>query len=100
MKQLIVKCTLMVVLALGFSYASHAQRIYVTVQPQAKVVARPVAPRPNYIWVDGEWVRHGRNYAYREGYWVAPRAGRVWIPGHWVRERRGWYWAPGYWRRA
>jgi hypothetical protein len=99
MKQLIVKCALIVMLAFGFSQAAVAQHVYVRVQPRASITVRPAAPRPNYIWVDGEWVRSGRGYVYRQGYWVAPRASRVWIPGHWIRARRGWFWAPGYWRR-
>lgn len=101
MKQLIVKCTLLVMLAVGFSATTNAQRIYVKVQPAPRaVVVRPAAPHRNYIWVDGEYVRRGRGYVYREGYWAAPRVGRAWVPGHWIKERRGWYWVPGFWRRA
>ena len=102
MKQLLVKCTLFILVAFGFSAAANAQRVYVRVQPAASrtVVVRPAAPRANYVWVEGEYVPRGRAYVYRPGYWVAPHAGRVWVPGHWIRERRGWYWAQGYWRRA
>ncbi len=101
MKQLIVKCTLFIMLAIGFSHAANAQRIFVKVQPAPRaVVVRPAAPHPNYVWVDGEYIPRGGTYVYREGYWAAPRAGWVWIPGHWVSDRRGWYWVRGHWRRA
>lgn len=99
MKQPIVKCVVLFVLAFGFSETTHAQHIYVDVQPQARAMPRPLAPRPNYIWIDGEWVRRGRHYVYRPGYWVAPRPGWVWVPGRWIRTYRGWYWMPGSWRR-
>ena len=99
MKQLIVKCTVLFVLAIGFSRGAQAQRVYVDVQPQARAMPRPVSPRPNYVWIDGEWVRHGGRYVYRSGYWAAPHMGSMWVPGRWVRERRGWYWQPGFWRR-
>lgn len=103
MKQLLVKCTLLFLLAVGFSAAANAQRrVFVRVQPvQPKVVVvRPAAPRPDYVWVEGEYVPRGAAYVYRPGRWVAPRTGRVWTPGHWVREHRGSYWVPGYWSRA
>ncbi len=100
MKQLIVKCTVLFVLAIGFSQATNAQRIFVDVQPQARAVPRPLAPRSNYVWIEGEWVLRGRHYVYQPGYWAAPRAGWVWMPGRWIRERRGWYWMPGSWRRG
>lgn len=62
------------------------------------VVARPPRPRPNYIWIDGEWYLSGGRYQYRQGYWAPPRRGGVWVPGHWEKRRGGWYWSKGYWR--
>ncbi len=100
MKQLIVKCLLIAVISFAAVQQSHAQRIYVTVQPSARAVERPVAPAPDYIWVEGEWLPQGRTYIYKPGYWIAPRQHYVWAPGHWIRMRRGWYWEKGYWRRA
>jgi len=62
------------------------------------VVVKPPQPRPNYIWIDGEWYRAGGRYQYRQGYWAPPRGGRTWIPGHWVQAGHGWYWQKGHWR--
>ena len=43
---------------------------YVTVRtrPEPPLYARPVAPGGNYVWIDGEWIRSGHGYAYRQGY--------------------------------
>ncbi len=41
-------------LLFSFSEAIHAQRIYVDVHPQARAIPRPLAPRANYVWIEGE----------------------------------------------
>jgi hypothetical protein len=51
------------------------------------VVARPPQPRPDYIWIDGEWYVVSGKYEYRQGYWAPPRKGGVWVPGHWEKKR-------------
>ena len=48
--------------------------VVVRTQPAPPVYARPAAPGANYVWVEGEWIRRGHGYVYREGYWTAPRA--------------------------
>lgn len=65
---------------------------------QPAVVVRPPQPRPDYIWIDGEWYRTGGKYQFRQGYWAPPRGGRKWAPGHWEKRRGGWYWQKGHWR--
>ena len=62
------------------------------------VVARPPQPRPDYVWIDGEWYVVGGKYQYRQGYWAPPRRGRAWTQGHWEKRRGGWYWQKGHWR--
>ncbi len=81
------------------SSCSSAQRIYVNVRPVAPVVVRPVAPRPEYLWVEPEWVWRGGRYVYVNGYWAAPRVGYRYTPGYWRHTRRGEVWVVGGWRR-
>lgn len=73
----------------------------VAVQPDRPYYARPAAPYPDYVWVDGNWVwtRNNRNYVWREGYWTVPRRNRVYVPGTWIQTRHGYQWRRGQWRR-
>lgn len=72
--------------------------VVVGTRPVAPVYARPIAPGPNYIWVEGEWIRSGRGYVYNRGYWAPPRARyHRYIPGHWQQRRNGWFWVRGRW---
>jgi len=100
MKHYVVKYLILAAICFLCSQQIYAQRIYVRVQPRAGVVARPAAPAPDYVWIEGEWIPRGRTYVYQPGYWIAPRPHAVWVPSHWVRVRRGWYWVRGYWTRA
>jgi hypothetical protein len=63
--------------------------------PHPRVVrVRPVAPGPDYYWVDGYWYPMGRHYRWHAGYWTrAPYAGAVWVG---PRYEGGEYYA-GYW---
>lgn len=65
---------------------------------QPAVVARPPQPRPDYVWIDGEWYRTSGKYQFRQGYWAPPKGGRNWKAGHWEKRRGGWYWQKGHWR--
>ena len=70
----------------------------VRTQPEPPVYVRPVAPGGNYVWVDGEWIRRGHGYRYRQGYWAAPRPSyHRYITEHWQQKRQGWHWIPGRW---
>ena len=72
--------------------------VVVRTRPQPPVYVRPVAPGANYVWIDGEWIRRGRHYNYRNGYWTLPRARyHQHNSGHWQQRRDGWYWIPGRW---
>jgi hypothetical protein len=95
MKKLIVISTLL--FSLGAT--SCRTRAVVTTRPAPPMgVVRPAAPRPDYVWIDGEWVWRGRRYQYVNGYWAPPRAGHAWVSGHWARRGGGWYWQRGHWR--
>jgi WXXGXW repeat (2 copies) len=80
---------------------TSAQRFVVKVRPAAVVIARPVAPNRNHVWVTGDWVWNGRQqrYIWREGYWAKPRPRHVWVNGYWAEDRYGSYWVAGHWRR-
>ena len=72
--------------------------VVVRTQPAPPVYVRPAPPRGNYVWVDGEWIRQGHGYVYRQGYWAAPhRRYHHYVTGHWQQKRQGWYWVPGHW---
>jgi len=62
--------------------------------PPRVVYARPVAPGPEFFWVDGYWYPVGRHYRWHEGYWTRPPyEGARWIG---PRHEDGRYYA-GYW---
>ena len=82
-----------------FSLAASAQ-VEVRIRPAVPVIrARPIAPSPRHIWIDGGWVYRGNGYVWSDGYWVVPRPGMFWVPGRWRRSHRGYIWIPGQWRR-
>jgi len=97
MKKLIVFCALIFSL---LSASSCRTRAVVTTRPEppAAVVVRPPAPRPGYVWIDGEWIWRGGHYVYQRGYWAEPRRGHAWVAGRWERHGNGWTWRKGYWR--
>lgn len=70
----------------------------VAVRPAPPYYARPFAPYPNAVWIDGEWAWRGGRYEYINGYWARPDQGRIYIHGHWKNGRGGYYWVPGHWR--
>jgi WXXGXW repeat (2 copies) len=63
--------------------------------PAPRVVAvRPVAPGPDYAWVDGYWYPEGGRYRWHAGYWSRPPyTGAHWVGPHHDGER---FYA-GYW---
>ena len=99
MKKMLLKGLLIFGLLTGFKEISHAQKIFVKIQPVAPRFERPPAPSRNHVWVEGEWEWSGDHYVRKEGYWVVPRPHEVWVTGHWKRAYGGWAWAPGHWSR-
>jgi len=71
---------------------------YVETQPADVVYSRPIAPGPDYVWIDGDWVWTGGSYAWHQGYWRRTRPGRVWVGGTWDHSPRGYHWRRGHWR--
>ncbi len=99
MKKIVLKITLLIMLAAGIACKGNAQRYYVKVRPAVSVSVRPACPSNRHVWVEGDWVWRNSGYVWQAGYWALPPRDRaVWIPGHWSRSRRGSYWQAGHWR--
>jgi hypothetical protein len=58
---------------------------------------RGVAPRPDYIWIGGDWVWSGSVYAWHAGQWARGRAGKAWTRGHWEHGAWGYRWHRSNW---
>ena len=71
---------------------------YVETQPADVVYTQPVAPGPDYVWIDGDWVWTGGRYNWHPGYWRRGRPGHAWVRGNWSHTSRGYRWNRGHWR--
>ena len=66
--------------------------------PPVPVETVVVAPGPDYIWIDGEWVWNGQ-WIWVGGHWgYPPYPHAVWVRGYWGRGPHGWSRSPGHWR--
>jgi hypothetical protein len=66
--------------------------------PPAPVETVVVAPGPDYVWMDGEWVWNGQ-WFWVGGHWgYPPYPHAVWVRGYWGRGSHGWARVPGHWR--
>ncbi len=83
---------------LAGSYAASAQ-VNIGIQigappPPRVVVERPVAPGPEFVWIEGYWYPLSGHYRWHEGYWSRPPyAGAVWV----VPRHEGGRYYGGYW---
>jgi len=62
--------------------------------PPRVIRVHPVAPGPEFIWIDGYWYASGRRWKWHDGYWTRPP-----FPGaHWIapRHENGLFYE-GYW---
>jgi len=56
-----------------------------------------VAPGPDYVWIDGEWVWNG-GWFWVAGHWgYPPQPHAVWVVGRSWHDDHGWHHARGYW---
>jgi hypothetical protein len=78
MKKLIAAMLLTVGMALG----QVSIGIQIGPPPPPRVLrVRPVAPGPEFFWVDGYWYPVGHRYRWHDGYWTRPPyPGARWIP--------------------
>ena len=89
---------LLALFLLGFGLAFAADvsfGIRIGPPPPPHVVrVRPVAPGPDYVWVEGYWYPVEGHYRWHNGYWTrAPYAGARWRGPHHDGER----YFNGYW---
>src|SRR5215467_5369611 len=75
--------------------ADFSVGIRIGAPPAPRVVAvRPVAPGPEYTWIDGYWYPDGRHYRWHDGYWTRP----PYVGARWVGPRHdGQRFYAGYW---
>lgn len=97
MKKILLKVGLFSIFILGGYISASAQHFYVKIRPKSVVIARPVRPHTNYIWIAPEWRWHNGTYVTVPGYWTAPVVGKRWVPGYWRRTRHGHEWVRGHW---
>jgi outer membrane lipoprotein SlyB len=83
----------------GATPAPQANTVFVDQPPPpVPVETVVVAPGPDYVWIDGEWVWNGR-WFWVGGHWgYPPYPHAVWIRGYWGRGPHGWSRSPGHWR--
>lgn len=90
------KLLAVMLLAAGVTFAADfSVGIRIGPPPPPRVLRiRPVAPGPDYVWVDGYWYPVGNHYRWHEGYWTRP-----YYPGyHWVAPHHdGDRYFEGYW---
>lgn len=53
--------------------------------------------RPDQIWIQGHWRRHGEGFAWVDGHWTKPVPGQVYCDGYWRERGNGYEWVPGWW---
>jgi hypothetical protein len=92
------KTLLIIAIAASLAATGCAVDGYVDTQPGDVYYTRPVAPGPDYMWVDGDWMWTGGRYTWHNGYWGRPRGGRTWVSGNWNHGTRGYRWNRGHWR--
>jgi hypothetical protein len=96
------KTLLAFVIAAGSALAADISiGIEIGAPPPPRVLAvRPVAPDPEFVWVEGYWYPMGRHYQWHPGYWSRPPyEGAVWIaPYHDGARYFGGYWGGSHGR--
>ncbi len=66
--------------------------------PPPPVETVVVAPGPDYVWIDGEYVWNG-GWIWVAGHWgYPPYPHAVWVRGYWGRVPHGWVRVSGHWR--
>ena len=97
MKNLLRAALLSSMLLLGTHRAAAQVSVGIEIgaPPPPRVVAvRPLAPGPEFIWIEGYWYLVGHHYRWHPGYWTRPPyPGAHWVvPYHDGRRYFGGYW--------
>ena len=77
--------------------AMGCEAAYVDEQPGDVTYEQGVAPGPDYVWIDGDWVWAGGRYTYQKGHWDHGRPGHTYAKGSWAHTSRGYHWNRGHW---
>jgi hypothetical protein len=96
MKNLLRAALLSSMLLLGTHRAAAQVSVGIEIgaPPPPRVVVRPVAPGPEFVWIEGYWYPVGPHYRWHPGYWTRPPySGARWILPYHDGHR---YYA-GYW---
>jgi hypothetical protein len=96
---ILLASTLLGLSGCAFEAAGPAGGVVVSSPPPVvQTEAIPVAPAPDYVWIDGAWVWNGA-WVWRPGYWARrPFPLARWEPGRWEHWHRGYRWHEGRWR--
>ena len=94
------KAMLGLILAGGLAVQASAADIIVKIEPPHAVVEkRPVAPGPEFVWIDGYHRWDGNAYVWVPGRWdKPPRPHAHWIAHRWVKRGGGWVLVEGHWK--
>jgi hypothetical protein len=69
----------------ALSFGEIGIGIEIGAPPPPRVLrVRPVAPGPDFVWIDGYWFADGHRWKWHDGYWTRPPyAGARWVaPRH------------------
>jgi hypothetical protein len=86
-----------VVMATSMLFFAACETEVVVTRPPEVVYVRPVAPGPDYIWIEGDWIWEGSRYHWHEGHWDHRVPDRTWRGGHWEEHKGGYKWSKGHW---
>jgi hypothetical protein len=77
---------------------ASASTIVQQAPPPPPVETVVVAPGPDYVWMDGEWIWNGR-WFWVGGHWgYPPYPHAMWIGGRDWHDHYGWHHDRGHWR--
>jgi hypothetical protein len=79
------------------SFTSCEGSYVVTERPAPPAYVQTVAPGPDYVWIDGDWVWEGGRYNWHNGYWDHPHGNKHWQSGGWEARNNGYSWRRGEW---
>jgi len=82
-------------LTVGMAFGQLSIGVRIGPPPAPRIIrTRPLAPGPDYVWVDGYWYPVGNRYRWHDGYWSRPPYGGA----RWIAPRHdGERFYEGYW---
>ena len=98
LKLIVMRKSLFIIAIAASLGAAGCEAEYVSDQPADVVYSQGVAPGPDYIWIDGDWMWSGGRYTWHNGHWDHRREGHTWERGSWNHTGRGYHWSRGHWR--